>query len=71
MITNDFLPCKYLRLVEKNRDLKATLLNIQDCILPTIVLKPDKEIFVLKGNQTLCKTSARGETKYTITYWLA
>lgn len=27
MITNDFLPCIYLRLVDNNRDLKAILLN--------------------------------------------
>lgn len=63
MTTNDFLPCKYFRLVDNNRDFKANILNTHECILPTIVLKQDKEIFVLNGNQTLVKLQHTGETK--------
>lgn len=66
MITNDFLPCIYLRLVDNNR-LKGNPIKY-DSIQPTIVLKRDKEIFVLQVIKHLVKLQHEVRPKYSITY---
>lgn len=67
MITNDFLPCIYLRLVDNNRDLKAILLNTIVYNLQ-LFLSETRKFFVLQVIKHLVKLQHEERPKYTITY---